>query len=133
MDVVAAARVDAAHVDALDRARLGALEAGLAFERAPLVVQQLQASAELRRDLVPLLGVLDRHLRLEEAAQGQRHALHDAESGYEAHGRLRYSMRMIAPAVTKMLMNASSINHFQAKFISWSMRTRGRSHASTRR
>ena len=35
-------------------------------------------------------------------------------------------MRMIAPAVTKMLMNASSISHFQAKFISWSMRTRGR-------
>src|SRR6185295_13928838 len=89
VDVEPATRVDTAHVDALDRARLGALEAGLALERAPLVVQQLQASAELRRDHVPLLRVLDRHLRLEEAAQGQRHALHDAESRYEAHGRLR--------------------------------------------
>ena len=47
VDVVAALRVDPAHVDALDRAGLGALEAGLALERAPLVVEQLEAAAEL--------------------------------------------------------------------------------------
>jgi hypothetical protein len=39
MDVVATARVHAAHVDALDGAGLGALEAGLALQRAVLVVQ----------------------------------------------------------------------------------------------
>ena len=51
VDVVAAARIDAAHVDAFDRAGLGALEARLALERAPLVVEQLQPAAELRRDV----------------------------------------------------------------------------------
>ena len=71
VDVVAAARVDAAHVDALDRAGLGALEAGLALERAPLVVEELEPAAELVRDVEPHLGVHDRDLRLEEAAQGQ--------------------------------------------------------------
>ena len=85
MDVVAAAGIHAAHVDALDRAGLGALEAGLALERAPLVVQQLQAAPELGRDVEPHLRVHDRDLGLEEAAQGQGHALHDAEAGDEAH------------------------------------------------
>ena len=51
VDVEAALGVHAAHVDALDRARLGALEAGLALERAVLVVQELQAAAELGRDV----------------------------------------------------------------------------------
>ena len=51
VDVEAALGVDAAHVDALDRARLRALEAGLALERAVLVVQQLEAAAELGRDV----------------------------------------------------------------------------------
>ena len=85
MDVVAAARVDAAHVDALDRAGLGALEAGLALERAPLVVEQLQPAAELVRRVAPVLRILDRDLGLEEAAEGQRHALRDAETRDEAH------------------------------------------------
>ena len=49
VDVIAAARVHPAHVDALDRAGLGALEAGLALERAPLVVEELQPAAELVR------------------------------------------------------------------------------------
>ena len=85
VDVEATLRVEAAHVDALDRAGLGALEAGLALERAPLVVQELQPAAELRRDLGRILGVEVGHLRLEEPAQGQGHAADDAEAGDGAH------------------------------------------------
>ena len=51
VDVEAALGVHAAHVDALDGAGLGALEARLALERAVLVVQELQAAAELGRDV----------------------------------------------------------------------------------
>jgi hypothetical protein len=80
MDVEAALRVDPAHVDALDRAGLGTLEARLALQRAVLVVEELEAAAELVRDVRLDLGVLDRRLRLEEAAQGQRHAADDAEA-----------------------------------------------------
>jgi hypothetical protein len=85
MDVVAALRVDAAHVDALDWAGLGTLEAGLALERPPLVIEQLEAAAELVRDVGLHLGVFDRRLRLEEAAQGERHALDDAEARGRDH------------------------------------------------
>src|SRR5439155_3785745 len=85
VDVVAALRVDAAHVDALHRARLGALEARLALQRAVLVVQELQAAPELRRHLLPDLRVADRRLRLEEADEGRRHAPGDPETGQEAH------------------------------------------------
>ena len=43
------------------------------------------------------------------------------------HSRLELcSMTRIAPAVTKMLSSAAGTSHFQAKPISWSMRTRGR-------
>ncbi|OGO56588.1 MAG: hypothetical protein A2V84_12860 [Chloroflexi bacterium RBG_16_70_13] len=86
MDVEAALRVEAAHVDALDRAGLGALEAGLALERAVLIVEELEAAPELGRDVGLLLRVADRRLRLEEAAQGQGHAPGDPEAGDEAHG-----------------------------------------------
>ena len=50
VDVEAVARVNAAHVDALDGACGGALEAGLALERAEFVVEQQQAAAMPRRD-----------------------------------------------------------------------------------
>jgi hypothetical protein len=46
----------AAHVDAFDRAGLGALEAGLALESAELVVEQLQPAAEADRDVGPTSG-----------------------------------------------------------------------------
>jgi hypothetical protein len=82
---VAALRVDAAHVDALDRAGLGALEAGLALERAVLVVEQLQAAAVLDRDVGVHLRVPDRHGRLEEAPEREGHALEEAEAGDHAH------------------------------------------------
>jgi hypothetical protein len=84
MDVEPALGVHAAHVDALDRARLGALEAGLALERAVLVVQELEPAAEADRDVGRHLGVHDRCLRGEEAAQGQRHPLDHPEAGHEA-------------------------------------------------
>src|SRR5204863_9650669 len=74
VDVIAAAGVDAAHVDALDRAGLGALEAGLALERAPLVVQQLQAAAVLGRDVGVLLRPHDRGLGREETPLGHAYA-----------------------------------------------------------
>ena len=57
MDVEAALGVEAAHVDALDGAGLGALEAGLALERPVLVVEELEAAPELGRDVGSLLGV----------------------------------------------------------------------------
>src|SRR5437667_236202 len=85
VDVVATLRVDAAHVDALDRAGLGALEARLALQRPVLVVQQLEPAPELRRDVEADLGIADRRLRLEELLQRQGHAHGDAEPGESAH------------------------------------------------
>ena len=105
MDVVAALRVDAAHVDALDRAGLGALEAGLALERAVLVVEELQAAAELDRDVRRHLGVLDRDRRLEEAAQGEGHALDEAEAGDEAH----------RPALSRSTITTATAGHEQVE------------------
>ena len=81
----AAPRVAAAHVDALDGAGLGALEAGLALERAVLVVEQLQPAAVLHRDVGRHLRVADRDLRREELPEGQRHPLKDPHPGHEAH------------------------------------------------
>ena len=126
MDVEAAPGVDPAHVDALDRAGLGALEAGLALERAPLVVEQLETAAELGRRLDPHLGVHDRDLRLEEAAERERHALRDAEARHEAHqAGLTVRKTTIAAAVTNRLSRDAGSIHFQAKSMSWSIRTRG--------
>jgi hypothetical protein len=88
VDVEAALGVHATHVDALDRAGLGALEAGLALERAVLVVEQLQAAAELGRDVGVLLGPHDGGLGLEEPPQGQAHAADQAHAGNEAHRTL---------------------------------------------
>src|SRR6185369_8672379 len=85
VDVVAPTRIDAAHVDAFDRAGLGALEAGLALDRAPLVVEELEAAAELVREGRALLWVLDGDLGLEEAAEGQPHPLDDTQARDEAH------------------------------------------------
>ena len=68
VDVVAVAGVHAAHVDALDRAGRRALEAGLALERAGLVVEQDQPAAVARRDVVELLRVLDGDLGPERLA-----------------------------------------------------------------
>ena len=85
VDVVAAAGVHAAHVDALDRAGLGALEARLALERAVLVIEELEAAAELVRRIEPHLRVPDGDLGLEELAQGQAHPAHDPEAGDQAH------------------------------------------------
>ena len=125
MDVIAAARVDAAHVDAFDRAGLRALEAGLALDRAPLVVEELEAAAELVRDRGALFRVLDGDLGLEEAAQGERHPLGDAEARHEAHQGLTVLMTTIAAAVRNRLRSDAGSIHFQAKSISWSIRTRG--------
>ena len=88
VDVEAALRVHPAHVDALDRAGLGALEAGLALERAVLVVQELEAAAELGRDVRVLLGPHDRGLGLEEPPQGQAHAADQAHARDDAHRTL---------------------------------------------
>jgi hypothetical protein len=89
VDVEAAFRVDPAHVDALDRAGLRALEAGLALQRAVLVVEELQTAAEPGRIVGADLRVADRRLRLEEPPKRERHALHDAEAGDERHVRLQ--------------------------------------------
>src|SRR5450759_3835432 len=88
MDVEAAPRVKAAHVDALDRTCLGALEACLAFDVAQLVVEQLQSAAEPDGHVWRGFRVLDRGLGGKEAAQRQRHSLGDAEAGNEAHRAL---------------------------------------------
>src|SRR3954469_2619040 len=85
VNVEASLGVDPAHVDALDRARLGALEARLALQRPVLVVQQLEPTAVLGRVIGLDLGVLDRRLRLEEPPQGQRHPAEHPEAGYKAH------------------------------------------------
>ncbi len=126
VDVVAVARVHAAHVDALDGAGGGALEAGLALEGAGLVVEQDEPAAVPRRDVVDDLGIL--HRDLGSAAPGGRrtHALDDAQAGDAVRPhRLSSLTMMMAAAVTKMLSSAAGIIHFQAKPMSWSMRTRG--------
>src|SRR4029079_19517795 len=87
VDVVAAFRVHPAHVDALDRAGLRALEASLALQRPVLVVEQLEAAAELVRDVEAHLGVPDRRLRLEEPPERQAHALDEADTGEPDHRR----------------------------------------------
>ena len=56
VDVVAVAGVHAAHVDALDGAGRRALEAGLALERAGLVVEEDEAAAVAWRDGVLASG-----------------------------------------------------------------------------
>src|SRR4051812_34592479 len=124
--VETSAGVHAAHVDAFDRTRLGALEAGLAFERAPLVIEQLEPPAELGRLVAPFLGVHDRDFRVEETTQGQRHPLRDAETRNQRHqDALADSNTTIAAAVTNRLSSEAGSSHFQAKSISWSIRTRG--------
>ena len=125
VDVVAVARVDAAHVDAFDGARLGALEARLALERPGLVVQQQEAAAMARRDRVDLLRVLHRGLEAQHVAEGQGHPLQDPQAGHEAHP-CTWAMIRMASAVTNRLASEAGRSHFQAKPISWSMRTRGR-------
>ena len=126
VDVVAALRVDAAHVDALDRAGLGALEARLALERAPLVVEQLQAAAELVRDVGRTSGYMTVTFGSKNRRRVRRHALDDAEAREEAHrGPHAARRRRSPPAVTNRLSSDAGSSHFQAKPISWSMRTRG--------
>src|SRR5439155_19454502 len=68
-----ALRIEAAHVDRLDRADLGALEADLTLVLAERVVDQVQAPTPALRHLRALLGVLARHLWREQVAQGGRH------------------------------------------------------------
>src|SRR6185503_13970948 len=131
VDVEAALGIDAAHVDALDGARLRALEARLALQRAVLVIQQLEAAAEARRDVRGHLRVHHRGLGLEEPAQRQGHALDQAEprdqSVEEAHARPSRiaCAATTARAVTNRLSSDAGRSHFQAKPMSWSMRTRG--------
>ena len=124
--VVAVARVHAAHVDALDGTGLRALEAGLALERARFVVDQQQPAAVARADGVLLLGVAHRQVGAEDLSHGEEHALDDGQARDPFGPHEKYSLTMMmAPAVMKMLSRAAGISHFQAKFIIWSMRTRG--------
>ena len=81
-----ALRVEAAHVDGLDRADLGALEADLALVLAERVVDQVEPSPPAVGDGRALLGVLARDLGREEVPERDRHALGDADSG-EGHQR----------------------------------------------
>jgi len=85
VDGEAAPRVGPAHVDALDGAGLRALEARLALERAVLVVEELEPAPVLRRDRRLHLRVPDGRLRLEEAAEGERHPPDEPDAGHEAH------------------------------------------------
>ena len=133
MDVVATAGVHAAHVDALDRAGLGALEAGLALERAPLVVEQLQAAAELGRDVVArtsgymtvtLGSKKRRRVRAMPLAMPRPGMMIGSSSRRAPSGSMLLSTTMAA-AVTNRLSSDAGSSHFQAKSMSWSMRTRG--------
>ena len=65
-----ALRVEAAHVDRLDRADLRALEADLALVLAERVVDQVEAAAPALRHLRALLRVLARHLGREQCCAG---------------------------------------------------------------
>ncbi len=76
-----ALRVEAAHVDRLDRADLRALEADLALVLAERVIDQVEAAAPSVGDVGALLGVLAGHLRREEVAEGGGHALGNAGPG----------------------------------------------------
>ena len=126
MDVVAAARVDAAHVDALDRAGLRALEAGLALDRAPLVVEELEPAAELVRDRGALSsGYLIVTLGSKKRRRVSAMPLAMPRPGHEAHQGLTVLTTTIAAAVRNRLRSDAGSIHFQAKSISWSIRTRG--------
>ena len=124
--VVAVACIDAAHVDALDGAGCGALETGLALERAGLVVEQDEAAAVAWTDVIDDFGVAHRQAGLEDLPHGEGHALEDGQPGDPVRPHEKYSeMMTMAPAVTKMFTRAAGMSHFQAKPIIWSMRTRG--------
>ena len=73
MHGVATLRIGAAHVNALNWARLCALEAGLALQRAALVGDEFEAATVARRDVGLHLWVHHRLLRLEESSQREAH------------------------------------------------------------
>ena len=124
--VVAVARVHATHVDALDGAGLRALEAGFALECAGFVVDEDEPTTVARADLVDDLGIAHGEVRAKDLAHGEDHALDDGQPGDPLGLHEKYSLTMMmAPAVMKMFRSAAGISHFQAKFIIWSMRTRG--------
>src|SRR5262249_53760726 len=113
----------------------------LALQGAVLVVQQLEASAELGRDVRGHLRVRDRGLRLEEPPKGEGHALDQPEAGHDAGEEAHWpslgteSTTITARAVTNRLSSAGGSSHFQAKPMSWSIRTRGsvpRIHTNTK-
>src|SRR4029078_7005683 len=60
VDVEATLRVEPTHVDALDGAGLGALEARLALDRAVFVVEELEPAAELVGDVETHLAATER-------------------------------------------------------------------------
>ena len=135
VDVEAALGVDAAHVDALDGAGLRALEARLALERAVLVVQELEPAAELGRDV----GRLTSGYRIVALGSKNRVSVRAMPFTMPMPGtRLmrvtRCRTTTIAAAVTNRLRSDAGSSHFQAKPISWSIRTRGsvpRIHTNT--
>src|SRR6185312_428505 len=89
-------------------------------------VQQLEAATELVRRVATVLRVHDRDLGLEEAAQGEGHALGDAEARDHAHQDcVTVSTMTMAAAVAHRLSSDAGSSHFQAKSMSWSIRTRG--------
>ena len=128
VDVVAALRVDAAHVDALDRAGLGALEARLALQRAVLVVEELEPAAELGGTSRRTSGYLIVAFGSKNRRSVRRHALDDAEAGQALIAGVLSVIgwtTTIAAAVTNRFRSDAGSSHFQANPISWSIRTRG--------
>ena len=66
-------RVGAAHVDALDRTCLCALETGLALQRAVFVGNEFESAAVAWSNVWFYLWIHDGALRLEEARERQAH------------------------------------------------------------
>ena len=84
--------------------------------------------SDVMKEMTAKTNEWDRSLIEHSTHERVRHAAGDAPArdlGHVAHLLASESTMRIAPAVTKMLSSAISTSHFQAKPISWSMRTRG--------
>ena len=70
MDGVPSLGICSTHVDALNRTRLRALEAGFTLQRAPLIAHKFQSATVARRTIWLRFGIHHRLLRMENMGQG---------------------------------------------------------------
>ncbi len=117
----------------LDRDRLGGADRLAQLARdAPLlaigIATQRVLTPEARRDRVLLVRIVDRRLRLEEVAKGQRMALHELPQRKsldvlsDAHAGTPTRAYISTPDTKNTQNNDTGRNTFQPSRISWSYR-----------